>query len=705
VITRPVPGPDTRAGFRSCRSRPVLSAWPGSTRRGCDGAATSYNVPRRRVTGQPPHCLACGGAGEADTSLASCRTHRIRSLVVAADGSVWAWGNNGAGQLGTGTTSSSSQPVAVTGLGAGSGVVAVASSAQKPYGMALKADGTVLAWGDNSQGELGTGDNVSHLTPTPVLGLGPGSGVIAIAAGVESLALKADGTVLTWGGNAGLTTPTEVPGLGPGSGVIAISSYGTSMALKSDGSVLAWGLNSFGQLGDGTTQASDTPVNVSGLGPGSGVVAIAAGELHSMALESDGTVLAWGDGGSGELGTGNTDGSLVPIQVPGLGAGSGVVSIAAGGGDSFAITQSGSVFAWGNNAYGELGDGTDTAFVYSPEVVGALATPSAAGIAVGYYHTLVAPVAGGVVPPPQGRYVALGDSVPYGHGLANPRTVSHDGLPPSQPPSDEAWPSLVAHALGYQMTIRPVYCVLSGDQLTVSGAPMFSIDSGAWTDCSTTATHPAVFPDEVDAANISADPPALVTIQAGADDINFGGCLEYVLGFPGVAGGTKCTSKGRVTSHVATLLTNVTTGLVDTLREISQESKGTAKVLVVNYYLPVPTRADFVSDGSQLCVALKAHNLSNGVYHQAVVIQSALNAALQAGVTRAQKLGYSARMANIADVFGGLGSPSHGMCTAQPWVFTGSSRDAIFWRAVHPNGLGQAAIANAVENQIRKLWG
>jgi alpha-tubulin suppressor-like RCC1 family protein len=325
------------------------------------------------------------------TPLRSLAAGYDHSVAVAANGSVWAWGNNGVGQLGTGTTKGSSKPVAVYGLAAGSGVTAVAASVQKPYSLALKANGAVLGWGDNSQGELGTSNYTGHLKPTAVRGLGAGSGVIAIAAGTESMALEADGTVLEWGGPANQTTPVQVPGLGVGSGVVAISSYGFSMALKSDGSVWAWGDNSFGQLGDGTTVSSATPVMVRGLGPGSGVIAIAAGELHGMALKSNGTVLAWGYGADGELGNGSGASSLVPEAVPGLGPGSGVLSIAAGGGDSFAITKSGALMAWGNNVYGELGDGT-LADAYSPEDVGTVTHPALARVVAGYYHTLVAPI-------------------------------------------------------------------------------------------------------------------------------------------------------------------------------------------------------------------------------------------------------------------------------------------------------------------------
>ena len=183
------------------------------------------------------------------------------------------------------------------------------------FTLALKSDGTVWAWGSNSYGQFGNGITLgtiaSNSTPVQVSDF---SGVIAIAAGeANSLALKADGTVWAWGSNSygqfgnGITlgtiasnsTPVQVSDF---SGVIAIAAgEANSLALKADGTVWAWGSNSYGQLGNGTTSDSSTPVQVMGL---SGVIAIASGGYHSLALKSDGTVWDWGYNIDGELGTG-----------------------------------------------------------------------------------------------------------------------------------------------------------------------------------------------------------------------------------------------------------------------------------------------------------------------------------------------------------------------------------------------------------------
>src|SRR5207248_15835 len=122
-----------------------------------------------------------------------------------------------------------------------------------------------------------------------------------------------------------------------------------SLALKSDGTVWAWGVNGYGQLGDGTTTNSSTPVQVRDLSGGylSGVVAVAGGDLHSLALKSDGTVWAWGYNGDGELGNGTTTNSSWPVQVRDLSGGylSGVVAVAGGNLHSLALKSDGTVYA------------------------------------------------------------------------------------------------------------------------------------------------------------------------------------------------------------------------------------------------------------------------------------------------------------------------------------------------------------------------
>ena len=310
------------------------------------------------------------------------------SFAILADGSVRAWGRGTAGELGNGKAANSATPVAVSGFGAGSGVAALAGNAQpitstNPSGdghsMALKSNGAVYGWGHDDSGEVGNGislpippgTDVNILKPVPVVGLGSGSGVVAIAAGgSHSLALKSSGAVLAWGHDssgqlgdgaalpgADHSSPVTVSGLGAGSGVVQVSA-GTSfsVARKADGTVWTWGNNASGQLGDGTTSDRSTPAQVPGL---SNVREVEAGDAFVVAVKKDGSVWAWGNNASGEIGNGKAPADQhTPAAVTGLGAGSGVTSVSAAFSHVVALRVDGTVLVWGRNTSGQLGDGT-----------------------------------------------------------------------------------------------------------------------------------------------------------------------------------------------------------------------------------------------------------------------------------------------------------------------------------------------------------
>ena len=281
------------------------------------------------------------------------------NLIAKQDGSLWAWGTNFYGELGDGTTTSRTAPVPVPGM---TGIAGVTASLG--HSLALKQDGSVWAWGLNDYGQLGIGsaEIIDHSVPVPVPGLG---GVSDVSAGpMHTVALKQDGTVWAWGSNlAGQvgdgtstdrTTPVQTQGL---TGATAVGAGGFfTMALKQGGSVWAWGANKFGQLGDGTTTDRKTPVQVKGL---TGVItAIAAGYDYGLAVRQDGSVWAWGNNSLGQLGDGTTSNRSAPVQVQGL---SGVKAVSGSvGGHSVALKNDGTVWAWGYNFFGQLGDGSET---------------------------------------------------------------------------------------------------------------------------------------------------------------------------------------------------------------------------------------------------------------------------------------------------------------------------------------------------------
>ena len=309
------------------------------------------------------------------------------NIALRSDGTVWAWGVNYYGQLGDGSITIGSQdftypPVQVSGL---SGVIAIASGYD--HSLALKSDGTVWAWGINASGALGNPafatctnqPNGVSAVPTQVQGL---SGVVAIAAGAShSMALKSDGTVWAWGddsfGQLGTqlrtnfdspcslsisTSPIQVKGIG---GIISIGAgHAHSLAVASDRTVWAWGDNRLGQLGSDFAQTCNaplygepcnpTPMRISGF---TGVKAVAGGYYSSMALKSDGTVWTWGSNGYGELGNGSAFCgncvNAIPVEVPGVT----YVAIAPADGSSDMVVKSdGTVWAWGVNANGQLGN-------------------------------------------------------------------------------------------------------------------------------------------------------------------------------------------------------------------------------------------------------------------------------------------------------------------------------------------------------------
>ena len=278
------------------------------------------------------------------------------TVAVRNDGTVWAWGHNSEGQLGDGTDKNDrTSPVQVKGLSSSVTAISIGSY----HTVALMNDGTVWTWGANVSGQLGDGTIFQGRT-TPGRVPGP-SGITAISAGLfHAMALANDGTVWAWGANGrgqlgdGNTSPhitaRRIQGL---SGVTAISTGSShTVALKSDGSVWAWGDNSHGQLGDGTTTQRTAPVQVQGL---SGVAAIAVEGEHTVALKNDGSVWAWGDNSHGQLGDGTRNQRTAPVQVQGL---SGITGIAAGYNHTVATRNDGTVWTWGHNGFGQLGDGT-----------------------------------------------------------------------------------------------------------------------------------------------------------------------------------------------------------------------------------------------------------------------------------------------------------------------------------------------------------
>lgn len=275
-------------------------------------------------------------------------------------GSVKCWGWNAWGQVGDGSHGNSySSPVNVSGL---SGVVQVSAGAE--HTCALLSAGGVKCWGDNYYGELGDGSWTDRYAPVDVFGLT--SGVRDISSGKHhTCALMSYGGVKCWGWNPSgqigngshanqINYPVDVSGLT--SGVIQVSAGAEhTCALMNYGSVKCWGKNSYGQLGDNTWTDKYMPASVVGLGATANK--ISAGENHSCALTTSGGLKCWGWNIFGQLGNGSYGNSInTPVEVSGLA--SGVSDVSAGGIHTCALLTTGAVKCWGDNYYGELGDGS-----------------------------------------------------------------------------------------------------------------------------------------------------------------------------------------------------------------------------------------------------------------------------------------------------------------------------------------------------------
>lgn len=281
------------------------------------------------------------------------------TLGIKPDGTLWAWGDNYFGQLGDGTNMTGFHFISTAPVQIGNDADWKFVSAGNSHSMAIKNDGTLWAWGSNSVGQLGTGS--SSTVPIQV-------GTDANWASVSghntrhTLAIKTDGTLWAWGNNIwgqlgdGTRIQKNVPTqIGTSKEwVLVEAGYEHSLAIKSDGSLWAWGYNSESQLGDGTTTRSEVPIQV---GNSTDWKAVSAGSYHNLGIKNDGTLWGWGFNFQSQLGDGTRERKRVPVQI---GNDKDWSSIEAGFEHGLAIKSDGSLWGWGDNYSGQVGDGTQT---------------------------------------------------------------------------------------------------------------------------------------------------------------------------------------------------------------------------------------------------------------------------------------------------------------------------------------------------------
>ncbi len=297
------------------------------------------------------------------------------------------WGLNNTGQLGNGGTTNSSVPISVENLSSGVDRLAAGTG----HTCALTSNGGMQCWGANNSGQLGNG-SLARLAPVNVEGLG--TGVTALATGTEHNCAIIDGGVKCWGFNnrgqlgntstASSSTPVAVADLTTGMSSLntaLAAGAGHSCALTASGGVRCWGDNTFGQLGDDSTEQRLTPVAVVGLPDGSIVTALAAGNNHTCALLADGSVYCWGRNNNGQLGGATPTFSATPSRVQGS---AGVTALVAGADHTCVLSNTGAR-CWGANASGQLGN-QETTNSAAPVLINGLSGPVSM-LAAGAAHT------------------------------------------------------------------------------------------------------------------------------------------------------------------------------------------------------------------------------------------------------------------------------------------------------------------------------
>jgi alpha-tubulin suppressor-like RCC1 family protein len=296
-------------------------------------------------------CIQKVGAG------ASC------TFVIKTDGTLWAWGRNNYGQLGTGNTTNTAVKTQV-----GTATNWQSVEGGQFHTAAIKADGSLYTWGFNASGQLGINSTTNSNIPVQVSG---GNVWKSVGAGYDhTVAIRTDGSLYGWGlndhgqiGDGGSTNRSIPVRIGTDTNWASVTAgNNVTVAIKTDGTLWAWGEGS--QVGDGTTADKRSPVQ---LGTDTNWKSVSRGVSHTLAIKTDGTLWAWGTNGRGQLGNGTTGGNTTPTQV---GTDTDWESAKAGFFSSMGRKTNGTIWSWGQGSFYQLGQGTSTANVLTPTQIG-----------------------------------------------------------------------------------------------------------------------------------------------------------------------------------------------------------------------------------------------------------------------------------------------------------------------------------------------
>ncbi len=309
------------------------------------------------------------------TDWISASAGRYHNVGVRANGTLWAWGVNSYGRLGDNTTASKSSPVSVV----GGFTDWISASAGREHSLGVRANGTLWAWGNNGTtlpigGLLGDNTVISRSSPVSVVG-GFTDWISASAGRYHSLGVRANGTLWAWGHNGSgrlgdantLNRSSPVSVVGGFTDWISAGGGGEfSLGVRANGTLWAWGANSLGRLGDNTTISRSSPVSV--VGGFTDWISASAGGYHSIGVRANGTLWAWGFNSSGQLGDNTVISRSSPVSV--VGGFTDWISASAGRYHSLGVRANGTLWAWGRNSYGRLGDNTTISRSSPVSVVG-----------------------------------------------------------------------------------------------------------------------------------------------------------------------------------------------------------------------------------------------------------------------------------------------------------------------------------------------
>jgi alpha-tubulin suppressor-like RCC1 family protein len=322
---------------------PMLMTWGRNTYGQLgDNTQTSRSSPVQTITyGANWKSVACG----------------YSTLAIKTDGALWCWGDNSSGQLGDNTIVKRSSPVQTVAFGTNWKSVSSGSH----HCAATKTDGTLWNWGRNTSGQLG--DNTSTNRSSPVQTIAFGTNWKQVSAGYRSTtaAIKNDGTLWTWGGNSygqlgdntsvNKSSPVQTVTRGTNWKQVACGSYNVA-AIKTDGTLWTWGYNNSGGLGDNTTTNRSSPIQT--IAYGTNWKQVASGYQNTAAIKTDGTLWCWGSNVNGQLGDNTTVDKSSPVQT--ICGGTDWKSVSCGEKFTAAIKNNGTLWTWGRNFFGQLGD-------------------------------------------------------------------------------------------------------------------------------------------------------------------------------------------------------------------------------------------------------------------------------------------------------------------------------------------------------------